>query len=146
MFVHLITHELTVSHTFLCYLNYMRFRKIKCSEEQPLRHPSLSVHTDSVQHLWLQRRSMFLVKSFHSEHSRCTHVFIFFLCRKVKMHKDYSQLLRNADNLRIWIMCHSHYMCVCVCVCSYGPCCNNLREHYWISTRFVVNTYLRNLS
>jgi hypothetical protein len=29
MFVHFITHELTVSHIFLYYLNYMRFRKIK---------------------------------------------------------------------------------------------------------------------
>jgi len=46
MFVHLITHEWTVSHTFLCDLNYMGFRKIKCSEEQPPGHPSLSVHTD----------------------------------------------------------------------------------------------------
>jgi len=69
-------------------------------------------------------------------------MFIFCLCRKDKMHKHYSQLLRNTDNLHIWIMCHSHYMCVC----SYGPCCNNLREHYWISTGFLVNTNFRNLS
>ena len=49
MSVHFITHELTVYHIFSCYFNYMRFRKMKCGEEQPLRYPSPSAHTVSVQ-------------------------------------------------------------------------------------------------